>query len=183
MRRLQYWNRILRAYILSNTSQLTFWHGTPKVNKNVIANELGQYYMLFYEKANYNGNYDENGIPMLDYHGHIGLQYNPIAIAQWGLGNYNLWSETNENRYYIKFVKSANWLVDNLEKNTFGNQVWMHHFNFEYRDTLVSPWYSGLAQGQGLSVLTRAFNKIQDEKYKFAAQNAFQTFLSLKDQW
>ena len=57
--------------------------------------------ILFYEKANYNGNYDGNGIPMLNYHGHIGLQYNPIAIAQWGLGNYNLWSETNENRYQI----------------------------------------------------------------------------------
>ncbi len=35
--------------------------------------------------------YDASGIPQLDYHGHIGLQYNPIAIAQFGLGNYNLW--------------------------------------------------------------------------------------------
>ena len=34
--------------------------------------------------------HDADGIPLLDYHGNIGLQYNPIAIAQWGLGNFNL---------------------------------------------------------------------------------------------
>ena len=37
--------------------------------------------MLFESKANYNGHYDNNGIPLLNYHGDIGLQYNPIAIS------------------------------------------------------------------------------------------------------
>ena len=40
--------------------------------------------------------YDGAGVPMLDYHGAIGLQYNPIAIAQWGLGNYNRFCETGD---------------------------------------------------------------------------------------
>ena len=39
----------------------------------------------------------------------------------------------------------------------------MHHFDFEYRDTLKSPWYSGLAQGQGLSVLVRAYIETDNE--------------------
>ena len=50
--------------------------------------------MLFAEKADYQGAYDPSGVPQLDYHGHIGLQYNPIAIAQYGLGNYNLCRRT-----------------------------------------------------------------------------------------
>ena len=44
---------------------------------------------------------------MLDYHGRIGPQYNPIAIAQWGLGNYNLYSRTQENIRRNKFLAAS----------------------------------------------------------------------------
>ncbi len=176
MNKLQYWNRIFKAYILGNTSHLTFWHGEPKINPNIVKNSLGQYYMLFHNKARYKGACDSKGIPMLDYQGVIGLQYNPIAIAQWGLGNYNIWCETKSDIEYEKFLSCANWLVDNLEKNKFGFKVWMHHFNFEYRDMLISPWYSGLAQGQGVSILVRAYKETGFEKYKNAAHQAFQVF-------
>ena len=53
--------------------------------------------MKFREKADYAGHHDPNGIPMLDYRGAIGLQYNPIAIAQWGLANYNIFCETSDD--------------------------------------------------------------------------------------
>src|SRR5438270_896684 len=88
--RLQYYRRILAAYLGPGASQLTFWHETPQANPNAAAVKLGEYYMQFLQKADYAGHHDSAGIPMLDYHGQIGLQYNPIAIAQWGLGNYNL---------------------------------------------------------------------------------------------
>ena len=178
MKKIQYWNRIFKAYVLGNTSQLTFWHGEPKINNHIEKNKLGQYYMLFFEKAKYKGQFDEQGIPMLDYQGKIGLQHNPIAIAQWGLGNYNIWCENKTHSEYEKFLKCADWLVDNLEKNNRGYYVWMHHFDFEYRDTLKSPWYSGLAQGQGVSVLTRAYMETNQEKYRDASHKAFQVFLT-----
>jgi hypothetical protein len=108
--------------------------------------------MLFAEKADYTGRYDASGIPQLDYHGHIGVQYNPIAIAQHGLGNYNLWCRTADRDRKKKFFNVADWLVSNLEPNSKGIAVWHHHFNWEYRDTLKAPWYSALAQGQGISV-------------------------------
>ena len=132
--------------------------------------------MLFHKKAKYNGHTDKNGIPMLDYQGSIGLQYNPIAIAQWGLGNYNIWHETKLENEFKKFLNCANWLVENLEENNHGYKVWMHHFDFEYRDTLKSPWYSGLAQGQGISVLARAYKETNIEKYKNAADQAYKVF-------
>ena len=89
---LRYYRRIFSAYLLGGKSHLTFWHETPAENPNATPGELGEYYMLFAEKADYHGSYDASGVPQLDYHGHIGLQYNPIAIAQYGLGNYNLLS-------------------------------------------------------------------------------------------
>ena len=66
--------------------------------------------MLFTEKANYQGAYDASGIPQLDYHGNIGLQYNPIAIAQYGLGNYNQWRRTSDPERRKKVFLVADWL-------------------------------------------------------------------------
>ena len=87
---LSYYQRIFVAYLTPQKSHLTFWHEVPEVNEHFRPGELGEYYMPFTAKADYPGEYDDNGIPLLDYHGKVGLQYNPIAIAQYGLGNYNL---------------------------------------------------------------------------------------------
>ena len=176
VKKIKYWNRILKAYVFGRISQLTFWHNEPKMNLDIKKDSIGPYYMQFREKANFNSTLDSRGIPMLDYQGSIGLQYNPIAISQWGLGNYNLWYETKSKKYFEKFMLSANWLVDNLKKNKFGFKVWMHHFDFEYRDTLKSPWYSGLAQGQGISLLVRAFKETNKTIYKNAAYDALEVF-------
>jgi len=173
--RWHYYRRIFRAYVGSGRSQLTFWHETPEINPRATDSRLGEYYMLFREKADYAGHYDASGIPMLDYHGAIGLQYNPIAIAQWGLANYNRFCETGEEARWQKTLGAADWLVANLEQNARGLWVWNHHFDWDYRDTLKAPWYSGLAQGQGVSLLLRAHAHSDDEKYQYqsAAEKAF----------
>jgi len=182
--RLQYYRRVLPAYLGSGRSQLTFWHETPEINRRAnfdpqtIANSaanrrLGSYYMSFREKADYAGAHDANRIPMLDYRGAIGLQYNPIAIAQWGLGNYNLFSETSNAARLQRTLKAADWLTANLEQNSHGLWVWNHHFDWEYRETLRAPWYSGLAQGQGVSLLLRAHAQTGGGKYRQAAERAF----------
>ena len=174
--RLRYYQRIFSAYLLPGKSQLTFWHETPEINRNLRTDQLGEYYMTFAEKADYAGHHDANGIPMLDYHGKIGLQYNPIAIAQWGLGNYNLLRRTGDEARREKLVRCADWLLSNLDQNPQGVWVWKHHFDWEYRDTLRSPWYSGLAQGQGISLLLRAHSATGDANYLAAARDAFKAF-------
>jgi hypothetical protein len=60
-----------------------------------------------------------------------------------------------------------------LEQNSHGIWVWNHHFDWEYRDTLKAPWYSGLAQGQGVSLLLRAHAQTREEKYLEASGRAF----------
>jgi len=170
---LNYYRRIFSAYLLGGKSHLTFWHETPTENFEITPNELGQYYMLFAEKSDYQGAYDSNGIPQLDYHGQIGLQYNPIAIAQYGLGNYNLWQRTGDLTRMEKFFLIADWLCSHLELNSQGVPVWHHHFDWEYRETLKAPWYSALAQGQGISVLVRAYKESGDPKYLDCARQAY----------
>lgn len=173
---LSYYRRIFSAYLVGGKSHLSFWHETPVENPNASASELGEYYMRFAEKADYQGAYDAQRIPQLDYHGRIGLQYNPIAIAQYGLGNYNLWCRTGDVERQKKFFLVADWLSSHLQQNAHGLWVWNHHFNWEYRDTLKAPWYSGLAQGQGISVLVRAHKESGEQRYFEAARQAFVSF-------
>jgi hypothetical protein len=138
--------------------------------------------MLFAGKADYRGQYDSAGIPLLDYRGTLGLQYNPIAIAQYGLGNYNLFCRTREAERRRRFLAVADWLVSNLERNPAGLWVWNHHFDWEYRSPLKAPWYSALAQGQGISLLVRAHHETARAEYIDAAERAFASFLKSVDQ-
>lgn len=172
MGRLAYWRRILAAYVLGGRSQLTFWHETPAINGRAMAGSLGEYWMTFRDKADYPGPFDERGIPMLDYRGKLGRQYNPIAIAQYGLANWNLWLETKDETRREKAVAIADWLVEKLEPNARGRAVWMHPFDWDYRTTLKAPWFSALAQGQGISLLVR----VPGEKYLAAATRAMDVF-------
>jgi hypothetical protein len=173
-----YYRRICRAYLLPGMSQLSFWHDSAEYNPNASLHALGEYFMTFAEKAAYNGPHDAMGIPLLEYHGSIGLQYNPIAIAQWGLGNYNLFQRTPAGDAKSKFLKASDWLCDRLEQNSQGIHVWNHHFDWEYRQKLQAPWYSALAQGQAISLLVRAHAETGKSKYMQVASLAFRSFLA-----
>lgn len=176
LNRLHYFQRIFRAYFGAGNSQLSFWHDQPAVNQNLTVGELGEYYMPFLEKADYAGTFNKAGIPVLDYHGKIGRQYNPIAIAQWGLGNYNQFCRTKNPDRRTRFLLASDWLCDHLEQNAGGISVWNHHFDWEYRTPLRAPWYSALAQGQGVSLLVRAYRETSNAVYLHAAENAFESF-------
>jgi heparosan-N-sulfate-glucuronate 5-epimerase len=165
----------------SSSSQLTFWHDTPTVEPSLKVDELGSYYMRFAQKANYDSLLDANGVPMLDYRGIIGPQYNPIAIAQYALGNHTLWLETQDESRLTKLKNSSDWLAEHLEPNARGVPVWLHKFDFEYAETLRAPWYSGLAQGQGISALLRCHSATQDTKYLEAAKRAFESLTKSVD--
>jgi hypothetical protein len=174
--RLAYYKRIFLAYLINKKSHLTFWHGKPEINDNVPINAIGEYYMPFLYKAHYQGPFDKEGIPMLDYKGRVSKQYNPIAIAQYGLGHYNLYKRTGDKSHFNIFLKQADWMVNNLENNIKGLYVWNHHFNWEYRKLLEAPWYSALSQGQGISLLIRAFKETKENKYLDASEKVFESF-------
>ncbi|HKR84183.1 MAG TPA: D-glucuronyl C5-epimerase family protein [Terriglobales bacterium] len=177
LEKFNYYRRIFRAYLLPGQSQLSFWHDAAELNPRASTGMLGEYYMNFAEKARYAGPTDPDGIPKLNYHGTIGPQYNPIAIAQWGLGNFNLYKQGFQEQSVRKFLLASDWLCVHLEENAHGVSVWNHYFDWEYRSCLRSPWYSGLAQGQAISLLVRAHAESGQPKYLKAATSAFQSFL------
>jgi heparosan-N-sulfate-glucuronate 5-epimerase len=168
-----YYKRLVDSYILRKNSHLNFWHCGPEVNYEFNKNEIGQYYMPFINKAKYDAYFDDMGVPLLNYQGCIGSQYNPIAISQYGLGNYNLFLKKNEEEYKNKALIAADWMVNNLKKNSKGIPVWMHDFDWRYIEKLKAPWYSGLAQGQGISLLIRASKLKRGGKYLETSKKGF----------
>jgi hypothetical protein len=173
--RLRYLQRVFAAYLGSKPSQLTFWHEPPQINEDAFGADDDQYYQQFFRKADYDAFLDAGGIPLLDYRGQVGRQYNPIAIAQWGLGNWNLYKRTGVAERRERALRAGDWLLRKLEPNAHGVPVWKHEFDWEYRDLLEKGWYSALAQGQGLSLLCRLHRATGDQRYLDGARAAFRS--------
>jgi heparosan-N-sulfate-glucuronate 5-epimerase len=170
-------SRTISTLYHHSKSHLSFWYGTSAVNPSFQRNKLAGYYLTLEGKAKYQGPFDSCGIPLLDYRGTVGCCYNPAAISQYGLGNYNLYKQTHEDKYLKCFLKAVDWLITNLEKNKFGVYNWCYHFDWEYGGTtLKSPWISCLAQGEGISALVRAYTLTNKLEYLECAKQAYLSF-------
>ncbi len=172
--RINYFRRIFRVYLTKNKGYLSFWHEKPEISSEINPNDLGCYYQTFFDKAHYQGPKDENGVILFDYFFDIGLKYNPLAIAQYGLGHFNLYLVTKKKVHLEIAQRQADWLLLNLEPNDFGLMVWKHHFPWHYKQWLKPGWYSAHAQGCGISLLLRIYKETKDEKYLLAAEKAFE---------
>lgn len=159
---------------LSPSGSVTFWHTAVSFREYDFPT-LNDYYIDFRSKADYKGPF-EDGIPLLDYKGTIGVQYNPCAIAQYGIGCFQLYKEGGEN-YYKTFLKCASWLKDNLSMIDEEKGVWLYHFDLDAYG-VKSPWVSALAQGQGVSLLLRAYLTTKDQSYLMAAEKAFMAMIT-----
>jgi len=171
--RINYFKRIFKVYFTRDKGYLSFWHEHPEVSEGIKPYELGPYYQTFWDKANYAGPKDGKGVILFDYYFDIGRQYNPLAVAQHGLGNYNLYLKTRDPKYLETAKIQADWLLDNLEENGFGIPVWKHKFRWHYKKYLAPGWYSAHSQGTGISLLARIYKETKDEKYKKCAEKAF----------
>ena len=99
-----------------------------------------------------------------------------MAIAQYALGHHNLYLNTKRKCHLEVFLSQADWLVESIKGNRFGIPVWLHNFDWEYKEILRNPWYSGLAQGIAISVLVRAYKSTKDKKYLDNASQAYIAF-------
>lgn len=143
---------------------------------NEVPHQLGKYYLDFSSKAYYSGNFDEDGIPLYqDY-------YHPIVISQYAFGLYELIFKNNFSDVNLikKFLKQADWLVNNSVKVN-GKITWL--VNKKILDYgLDKPFSSGLAQGEAISVLLRAYSINNNQIYFDCAEKALQIFeMDVKD--
>lgn len=89
--------------------------------------------------------------------------YLPTAVFQYGLGAYDLYLESKDEIMRERMIVCSNWALDNQESNG-GWRV------FEYENK-EQP-YSSMTQGEGASLLLRAYKETGDEKYFTGAKKA-----------
>ncbi|MDD3158974.1 D-glucuronyl C5-epimerase family protein [Anaeromusa sp.] len=89
--------------------------------------------------------------------------YFAIAIFQYGLGAYDLFLLTQDKKYKNAFMRTVEWAMEHQEENG----AWDAFSVVGY-----SRPYSSMAQGEGASLLVRAYQEIGDEEYLKAAKKA-----------
>lgn len=132
---------------------------------------LGHYYFDHTGRYLLEGsNFDKNDILLNEMNGEY--YYNSVTISQFALGAYDYYLDTKDTKAKKAFLKHADWLKDNLKKHgIFFYWEYNHEIDFP-GDTGGFPWFSGMAQGKGASVLLRAYIETKDEKYLQAAEKA-----------
>ena len=97
-----------------------------------------------------------------------GKVYFPIAIFQYGLGAYDLYIGTREEIYKGQFMRCVDWAIKNQEEIGAWN-----NFGFVQAE---SP-YSSMCQGEGCSLLLRAYKETGNVSYLTAAAKAIDFML------
>ena len=125
----------------------------------------------------------ESGIPSVDY-GYvdgvfIGKQLNPLTISQKAIYYESEYQKGNESCKRL-FLNNANYLVENAVR--YDNYtLWEYNFPWPYYG-IESPWVSAMAQGEGVSVLIKAYKLTGDKKYLNSANLALNSFyVEVKD--
>lgn len=121
---------------------------------------------------------DENGVPIVTYQ--FGEHRNPVTTSQTALAFYARYMETGDEEARQFFLANANWLRENHDGFYFRYDFVWRHAN----RTLSAGWASGMAQGQSLGVLSRAYHLTGDATYLETANGIFRTlFENTGDDW
>ena len=93
----------------------------------------------------------------------------PVAIFQYGLGAYDLYLLSSEDKYLNKFWQTVEWSVEHLD--TQGR--WNNFFFYSPEHP-----YGAMAQGEGASLLIRAYTLSGEKKYLDLAKKAIDFMLT-----
>lgn len=144
------------------------WHVNQDIGKSFIRGEIRGYYNNLTEKVTKMPELLENDdMPRLYLEGGK-YTYFPVAIFQYGLGCYDLYLQSKEERFINKFMQCAMWAIEHQdEKGRWNN---FSHYSPEMP-------YGSMAQGEGASLLVRAYLHTHEQKYLFASQRALDYML------
>ncbi len=147
-------------------------HVNQDFGKCFIPGEIKGYFNNLTEKVTKQPELIDRGELPLTTDEKAGIVVFPIAIFQYGLGAYDLFLLTHEERYLTQFKKCVDWAINN--QNCLG--AW-NNFGFIYPE---AP-YSSMCQGEGASLLIRAYKQYGDSIYLDATKKAINFMLIPKE--
>lgn len=144
------------------------WHVNQDIGKYLAKDEIHGYYNNMTEKVTKMPDLlESDDMPRLNLPDGK-YTYFPVAIFQYSLGCYDLYLQTKDERYIRKFMQCVDWAMEHQdEKGRWNN---FSHYCSE------TP-YSSMAQGEGTSLLLRAYVHTENPKYLDAAKRALDFML------
>ena len=121
--------------------------------------------------------FDDEGIVLIKYGEE--WEYNPVSVAQQALGHYNAWVENGDVAERERFLDICGWFLSNQKENG----AFPYEFSFIFKPTTELPegFVSGMAQGQILSVLARAYQLTGDQAYLECGQRTLNFMIASGD--
>ena len=167
-----YFNKI---YVFYFPSKAGYWNSLTRCCISEKPIQLGRYYLDFSSKAGYPGKFSSEGVPLYSFRGQPYIEH-PIPIAQYTLGLYELLYKKKiaDKELQSKFLKMAQWFEENKTDVKEGKGWYIYNKYPEYG--LTYPWISAMAQGQAISVLTRAAMLIKNSNFEELAVEAIVPF-------
>jgi uncharacterized protein YyaL (SSP411 family) len=121
--------------------------------------------------------YDDNLIPLHNYKGK--LNYHPVVMAQHALHLLDVYNST-QNTKYLNLAKSISDKLISISLSIQSSIFFPYIFDFSLHgykeDTMHSPWYSGLAQGQIISLFIRLYEITHEGYYLEVSKKIFNSF-------
>jgi len=133
------------------------------------------YYLDWTGLEDFDYDFDDAGLPRYDYGGDIGLKYNAITIAQWGLYNLQQWEKGGEEANRQQALRCAEWLVENALAWKKDILAWVYDYGFDLYGPFP-PWISGMAQGEAISLLLRCHQIQPQKEFLDVAHGAIKAF-------
>ncbi len=110
---------------------------------------------------------DAKGIPIRVYLS-VGPQYNPTRIAAYALAHFNRYLHTKNKKNRQCFLQAADWFLQSPDGRWTYDYPWAG---------LSPPWVSAMAQGEGISVLIRAWVLTREMQFLNQARKAVVPFM------
>ncbi len=115
--------------------------------------------------------YDEAGLPRVLYSHDLGLRYNPITIAQYGLYSLQQYVNNKKEIHLCRAFACAKWLTEHVQPWRSGILAWIYDYDLYFYGP-KAPWISAMAQGEGVSLLLRCYLLQPQDLYLEVARGA-----------
>lgn len=149
-------------------------------NQSIV---LKEYYLVFEDDPKKLNrlitDFDKDGVPLNTTYIDVEekkLHYYPISIGQYALAVFHNWLQTGNNEKKGHFLRIAEWFYNSRIEDARLGVFWLTNVpKPEHR--INTAWKSAFSQSRALSVLLRAWQLTNDEKYLAVCKRALIPFI------
>lgn len=152
---------LFKRWVLAQRGK-SYWHVSQGLGRQFVPGELSGFLNLTL-KVEWKGQVDEQGLPVHEFKGK--QFYFATTLFQKALGHWDCWLISKKEEHRLEFLKVARWALHSQDE-AGGWPLW---------SLLGLPYpspYSAMTQGEGISVLVRAYKLTHDPAFLLAARKA-----------